>query len=74
MRAAPGTKRSRTEKLGRAAQVAAASGNDETMKLLANVVDVIDAPTGQVRLKAHVELADEMALDTRSGKTVRVPT
>jgi len=35
------------------------------------VVDVVDAPTGRVRLKQHVELADEMALDTRSGKTVR---
>jgi hypothetical protein len=61
-----------TEKLGRAARVAAASGNDETLKLLANVVDIVDAPTGQVRLKAKVELADEMALDTRSAKTVRV--
>ncbi len=60
-----------TEKLGRAAQVAAASGNDATLQLLANVVDVVDAPTGRVRLKQHVELADEMALDTRSGKTVR---
>ena len=61
-----------TEKLGRAAQVAHASGNDDTLQLLANVVDIVDAPTGQVRLKAHVELADEMALDTRSAKTVRV--
>ena len=61
-----------TEKLGHAAQVAHASGNDVTLQLLANVVDIVDAPTGQVRLKAHVELADEMALDTRSAKTVRV--
>ena len=28
----------------RAAQVADASGNDDTLKLLANVVDILDAP------------------------------
>jgi hypothetical protein len=36
------------------------------------VVDVIDEATGTVRLKKKVEDADEMALDTRSTKTVRV--
>jgi hypothetical protein len=61
-----------TERLGRAARVAHANGNDNTLKLLANVVDIIDAETGRVRLKAHIELADEMALDTRSAKTLRV--
>ena len=61
-----------TQKLGRAAQLAAASGNDATTKLLAKVVDVEDAATGTVRLKSRVEDADEMALDTRSTKTVRV--
>ncbi len=61
-----------TVKLGRAAQLAAASGNEATTKLLAKVVDVEDAATGTVRLKARVEDADEMALDTRSTKTVRV--
>ncbi len=61
-----------TIKLGRAAQLAAASGNDATTKLLAKVVDVEDAATGTVRLKSRVEDADEMALDTRSTKTVRV--
>jgi hypothetical protein len=36
------------------------------------VVDVVDAATGTVRLKKSVADADEMALDTRSTKTVRV--
>lgn len=61
-----------TVRLGRAAQLAAESGNDATTKLLAKVVDVTDAATGTVRLKAKVADADEMALDTRSTKTVRV--
>jgi hypothetical protein len=61
-----------TVKLGRAAQLAAASGNEATTKLLSKVVDVEDAATGTVRLKSRVADADEMALDTRSTKTVRV--
>jgi hypothetical protein len=61
-----------TIKLGRAAQLAAASGNDATTRLLAKVVDGEDAATGTVRLKRSVDDADEMALDTRSTKTVRV--
>jgi hypothetical protein len=40
--------------------------------LLATVVDIEDAATGTVRLRRKVEAADEMALDTRSTKTVRV--
>lgn len=61
-----------TAKLGRAVQLASASGNADTAKLLAKVVDVVDAATGTVRLKAKVEEADEMTLETRSTKTVRV--
>ncbi|MFE0320621.1 vWA domain-containing protein, partial [Streptomyces albogriseolus] len=61
-----------TAKLGRAVQLARASGNADTAKLLAKVVDVVDAATGTVRLKAKVEEADEMTLETRSTKTVRV--
>ena len=60
-----------TKKLGRAVQLAAESGNEATMKLLGKVVDVDDPDRGTVRLKRQVELADEMALDTRSTKTVR---
>ena len=60
-----------TAKLGRAVKLAQDSGNDDTAKLLAKVVDVVDAATGTVRLKRKVDDADEMALDTRSTKTVR---
>ncbi|MES4906437.1 MULTISPECIES: VWA domain-containing protein [unclassified Streptomyces] len=61
-----------TAKLGRAVQLAIVSGNEDTAKLLAKVVDVVDAATGTVRLKAKVAEADEMTLETRSTKTVRV--
>ncbi|MET8976221.1 VWA domain-containing protein [Streptomyces sp. NPDC004539] len=61
-----------TAKLGRAVQLASVSGNADTAKLLAKVVDVVDATTGTVRLKAKVAEADEMTLETRSTKTVRV--
>jgi von Willebrand factor type A C-terminal domain len=47
------------------------SGNEDTAKLLAKAVYVVDAETGTVRLRKQVEDADEMALDTRSTKTVR---
>jgi hypothetical protein len=59
-------------RLGRAVALAHQSGNEDTANLLAKVVDVIDPATGTVRLKAKVADADEMALDTRSTKTVRV--
>jgi hypothetical protein len=61
-----------TFKLGRAVQLAAGSGNDGTMKLLAAVVDVEDPATGTVRLRSEITEVDEMALDTRSTRTVRV--
>jgi hypothetical protein len=61
-----------TSKLGRAVQLAAQSGNEDTAKLLAKVVDVVDVATGTVRLKQKVADADEMTLETRSTKTVRV--
>ena len=60
-----------TAKLGRAVALAQQSGNEDTARLLGEVVDVVDAATGTVRLKKRVEDADEMALDTRSTKTVR---
>ncbi len=61
-----------TMKFGRAAQLAAASGNAETQALLAKVVDIDDPVTGTVRLRKRVDTADEMTLDTRSTRTVRV--
>jgi von Willebrand factor type A C-terminal domain len=65
-----GDEETATAKLGRAVALAEQSGNDDTAKLLAKVVDVVDGATGTVRLK-KVDDADEMALDTRSTKTVR---
>jgi hypothetical protein len=59
-------------KLGRAVQLADQSNNKEMSELLARVVDVEDAATGRVRLKARVQAEDEMTLDTRSTKTARV--
>lgn len=61
-----------TAKLARALALANASGNEGTVKLLRKVVDVVDEVTGTVRLRSRVADADEMALDTRSTKTVRV--
>jgi hypothetical protein len=61
-----------TVKLGRAVQLAHESGNEGTVKLLQKVVEVDDPATGTVRLKRGVAAVDEMALDTRSTRTVRV--
>ncbi|MEW6155076.1 MAG: VWA domain-containing protein [Actinomycetota bacterium] len=61
-----------TVKLGRAVQLAHQSGNEGTVRLLKKVVDVEDPATGTVRVKRNVDTVDEMALDTRSTRTVRV--
>lgn len=61
-----------TVRLGRAVALANESGNTRIAGLLDRVVDVIDPVTGTVRLKHNVTEADEMALDTRSTRTVRV--
>ncbi len=61
-----------TAKLGRAVQLAAGSGHQDTAKLLARVVDVVDAPTGTVRLKQQVAGVDAELTNVRSVKTVRV--
>src|SRR5439155_7196833 len=61
-----------TVKLGRAVQLAHESDNEGTMKLLRKVVDVDDEATGTVRVKRAVDALDEMELDTRSTRTVRV--
>ncbi len=61
-----------TVRLGRAVQLAHESGNDDTVRLLQKVVEVDDAASGTVRLRRDVEKSDEMALDVRSTRTVRV--
>ena len=61
-----------TAKLGRAVQLAEESGHSDTAKLLAKVVDVIDAPSGTVRLKPKVAGVDAELANVRSVKTIRV--
>jgi hypothetical protein len=61
-----------TARLGRAVALAAASGTEGTARLLERVVEVVDAPSGTVRLRRSVADVDEMTLDTRSTRTVRV--
>jgi hypothetical protein len=67
-----GDDRTATVKLGQATRLAVDSGHEGTVRLLKKVVDVEDERTGTVRLRKHVDKADEMALDTRSTRTVRV--
>lgn len=61
-----------TARLGRAVALADESGNTDTARLLRGVVEVVDARTGTVRLRKNVTAEDEMTLDTRSTRTVRV--
>ena len=61
-----------TSKLGRAVQLAQATGNVEATTRLRKVVDIENPETGTVRLKRAVDKADEMALDTASTKTTRI--
>jgi hypothetical protein len=61
-----------TTKLGRAVQLAEATGNDEATTRLRKVVEIEDPATGTVRLRRNVDKLDEMALDTSSTKTTRV--
>jgi hypothetical protein len=67
-----GDERTATVLLGKAAKIAHDAGNEATTRLLSKVVDITDPDTGTVRLKSDVAALDEMALDTRSTKTVRV--
>jgi hypothetical protein len=59
-------------RLGRAVQLAAAADDPDKLGLLSRVVEVEDATTGRVRLRAAVPVEDEMTLDTRSTRTARV--
>ncbi|MET0145081.1 MAG: VWA domain-containing protein [Ilumatobacteraceae bacterium] len=68
---ADGDESTATTQLGRAAQLATETGHDATLRLLAGVVEIVDAGTGTVRLRRDVDRADEMALETRSTRTVR---
>ncbi len=61
-----------TAKLGRAVQLAEETGHEDTAKLLAKVVDVVDAGTGTVRLRQKVAGVDAELANVRSVKTIRV--
>jgi von Willebrand factor type A C-terminal domain/von Willebrand factor type A domain len=61
-----------TLKLGRAVKLARESGHEEAMRRLDKVVDVVDAEEGTVRLRTDASRIDEMTLDTRSRKTIRL--
>jgi hypothetical protein len=61
-----------TTRLGRAAQLAAETGNEEATAKLRKVVEIDNPETGTVRLRRDVQKLDEMALDTASTKTTRV--
>lgn len=67
-----GDYRTATAKLGRAAELAYRTGNEGTTRLLQQVVEIEDPETGTVRLRTAVSKEDEMILDTRSRKTVRL--
>jgi hypothetical protein len=67
-----GDERTATVRLGQATRLAAGSGHDGTVRLLRKVVDVDDERAGTVRIRRQVAKADEMELDTRSTRTVRV--
>ena len=60
-----------TRMLGRAAKIANESGNTDTVRRLAKVVDIVDVERGTVRLKSQVNKADEMDLDLGSTRTAR---
>ncbi len=61
-----------TSKLGRAVQLAAESGHEDTAKLLGRVVEVVDEKTGTIRLKQKVAGVDAELANVRSVKTIRV--
>jgi len=58
-----------TKYLGRATKIAAQSGNEEKMRRLKKVVEVINAKEGTVQLKKFIAKADEMDLDLCSTRT-----
>ncbi|MFD0899094.1 VWA domain-containing protein [Actinomadura sediminis] len=66
-----GDEETATRRLGRAVVLAREVGNEQVAGLLDRVVEVVDGESGTVRLRPGVAKADEMALDTRSVRTVR---
>ena len=67
-----GDRKTATVRLGHATALAARSGHDGTVRMLRKVVDVEDERAGTVRIRRQVDKADEMELETRSTRTLRV--
>ncbi len=63
-----------TRLLGRAARIAAASGNAEVTRRLSKVVDVVDAAEGTVRLRRDAGKGEELELEMGGTRTVRRPS
>ncbi len=61
-----GDERKAEQEFGRAVAIAHQLGNEAMLGMLGNVVDVIDAPTGTVKVKKKVTAEAAMTLDTRS--------
>ena len=70
-RAAGNTERA-TERLGTAVRLAAEAGREDTAKMLAKVVDVIDERTGTVRLRSQAASIDVEMAAVGSRKTQQV--
>jgi hypothetical protein len=64
---------SATNRAGRAVQMAHQAGNRDVIDRLSKLVDIEDAATGRVRLKAKVEALDVMIFETKSTRTSRTP-
>lgn len=60
-----------TRLLGRATQIAHESGNEDVTRRLSQVVDVVDAEQGTVRMRRGVDRGAELELDMGSTRTVR---
>jgi secreted protein with Ig-like and vWFA domain len=59
-----------TAKLGRAVQLAHSSGHEVTLRVLSRVVDVVDAPSGTVRLRPDIAPVDAELAELSSRTTV----
>jgi len=62
-----------THLFGQAVAIADEIGDTHKLQGLAKVVDIVDAPTGTVVLKQHVDALDDLALEVDSIKTNRLP-
>ena len=68
-----GDEDSATNRAGRAVRMAHRAGNQDVIDRLSKLVDIEDAATGRVRLKAKVDALDVMIFETKSTRTSRSP-